>query len=81
MGVIEKVIELINDVLVKKDIPQVGIDDEMKVDSITFIEIVVSLETSFDFEFDDEKLLLTIFPNTRSLVEYVEWKIVQKNSK
>jgi len=45
------------------------------VDSITFIKIVVALESEFDFEFDDEMLLITKFPTIRTMVEYVESKV------
>ena len=46
------------------------------VDSITFITIVVALESEFDFEFDDEKLLITEFPTIKSMVDYVESKVL-----
>lgn len=42
------------------------------MDSITFIKIVVSLEATYDFEFSDEKLLMSEFPTVKSLIEYVE---------
>ena len=45
------------------------------VDSITFITIIVELEKEFDFEFDDEMLLITKFPTVKSMVEYVESKV------
>lgn len=45
------------------------------VDSITFIKIIVALEGEFDFEFDDEMLLITAFPTIKSMLEYVESKI------
>jgi amino acid adenylation domain-containing protein len=44
------------------------------LDSITFIKIIVALECEFDFEFDDEMLLITKFPTVKSMVEYVESK-------
>lgn len=45
------------------------------VDSITFIKIIVALESEFDFEFDDEMLLITKFPTLKSMIEYVESKV------
>jgi acyl-CoA synthetase (AMP-forming)/AMP-acid ligase II/acyl carrier protein len=45
------------------------------VDSITFITIVVALEGEFEFEFDDEMLLITAFPTIKSMMEYVESKV------
>ena len=49
--------------------------DSLNINSITFIEIIVSLETEFDFEFDDEMLLFAKFPTVKSMVEYVESKV------
>lgn len=45
------------------------------IDSITFIRIVVALESEFGFEFDDEMLLITQFPTIKSMIEYVASKI------
>ncbi len=45
------------------------------LDSITFIKTIVALECEFDFEFDDEMLLITKFPTVKSMVEYVESKV------
>lgn len=41
------------------------------IDSITFVKIIISLETEFGFEFDDEKLLFSEFPTIKSLLDYV----------
>ena len=49
---------------------------DIGVDSITFIKIVVSLEEAFDFEFDDEMLLFAAFPTIRSMIDYVESKVI-----
>jgi acyl carrier protein len=48
---------------------------ELDINSITFVEIVVALEASFDFEFDDEKLHFSAFPTILSMAEYIESKI------
>ncbi len=52
----------------------------LELDSITFIKLVVALESEFDFEFDDEMLLITVFPTVRSMYEYVESKIISCES-
>lgn len=49
------------------------------LDSITFIEIVVAFECKFNFEFDDEMLLITKFPTVKSMIEYVEMKASTTN--
>ncbi len=46
------------------------------LDSITFIKTIVALECEFDFEFDDEMLLITKFPTVKSMIEYVISKII-----
>ena len=45
-------------------------------DSITFIKVVVTLEVEFNFQFEDEMLIMTKFPIMKTLVEYVESKII-----
>lgn len=49
---------------------------EAGLDSITFIKLVVALESEFDFEFADEMLLITKFSTVESMVEYVESEIM-----
>jgi acyl-coenzyme A synthetase/AMP-(fatty) acid ligase/acyl carrier protein len=44
------------------------------LDSITFIKTIVALEGEFDFEFDDEMLLIVKFPTIKTMIEYVESK-------
>ena len=48
---------------------------EVGVDSITFVTLVVALEGEFNFEFDDEMLLITAFPTIKSMIDYVESKV------
>ena len=55
---------------VNTDFASVGLD------SITFIKIIVALEGEFDFEFEDEMLLITKFPTIKSMIDYVESKIM-----
>ena len=59
--------------------PNISIDTDLAgvgIDSITFINVVVSLEDVFEFEFDDEMLLFTAFPTLYSMIEYVKSKII-----
>jgi amino acid adenylation domain-containing protein len=62
--------------LLPEEIQQnVTIDTELSqtgTDSITFIKIIVSLEETFHFVFEDEMLLFNAFPTIRSLIEYVK---------
>ena len=45
-------------------------------DSIKFIETIVALEIEFDFEFDDERLLISKSPTIKSMIEYVKFMVV-----
>lgn len=49
---------------------------DLKINSITFVKTIVALESAFDFEFEDEKLLFTAFPTIGSMIEYVESKVL-----
>ena len=50
------------------------------VDSISFIRIVVSIEREFDFEFDDEMLVITYFPTVKAIIDYVRKKTKEHNT-
>ena len=57
---------------------EVNIDmdfESLNLNSISFITMVVQIEIAFDFEFDDEMLLVTKFPTVKSIIEYVEYKL------
>lgn len=61
--------KVLDDVSIDTHFASVGLD------SITFIKAIIALESEFDFEFDDEMLLITAFSTIKSMVEYVESKI------
>ena len=72
----QKVLDIIKENLVDQSSTVVSIDSPFpEVNSITFIKIVVTLENEFNFEFDDEMLLITKFPTIKEMVEYVESKV------
>lgn len=48
---------------------------QIGIDSISFIKVIVDLESEFDFEFDDEMLQFMRFPTIRRMIEYVESKV------
>ena len=63
---------------IKKNAKEVGIEVEKDtvvsetIDSITFVKMVVALETEFNFEFDDEMLSFSNFETIGQLVDYVK---------
>lgn len=67
--IVSTIESVIGDVTLETELAGAG------VDSITFIKIVVALEGEFDFEFDDEMLLITAFPTIKSMIDYVESKV------
>ena len=76
----QKAFDIIKSNLDESVFPNINIDADLTsagINSIMFIKIAVSLETEFDFEFDDEMLLFTAFSTLRSITEYVELKTLQ----
>lgn len=74
----KRAFKVIISILKEKSLDIVSLDTEFSsvgIDSITFITAIVALESEFDFEFDDEKLLISKFPSIRAIIEYVESKI------
>ena len=68
MNIIYQAVEPYNDIVITVD----TLFSDLPFDSIKFIKMVVSIESEFDFEFDDEKLL---FPTVKSVIEYVNLKV------
>lgn len=62
----------------KSKTDNISVDTELSsigIDSLTFIKLVVALECEFDFEFDDEKLVIKEFQTIKSLINYTEKKV------
>jgi acyl carrier protein len=51
------------------------IDDDLALDSISFIKIIVMLESKYNIEFDSEDLIIAKFLTSRSFIDYVETRI------
>lgn len=51
------------------------------IDSVTFVKMVVALESEFDFEFEDEMLSVSKFPTVNDLVDFVEKQTLGSNGK
>jgi acyl carrier protein len=86
INVNDKIVEIIKESIVQKNIrfgepeieyeitPQTALY-EISVDSITFIQIIVSIEEAFSIEFDDEMLLYESFADVQSIVDYTNMKL------
>ncbi|MFR1517957.1 MAG: acyl carrier protein [Clostridia bacterium] len=75
INIICQAITLESDILITVD----TLLSDLPFDSIKFIKMVVALESEFDFEFEDEKLLFTQFQTVKSLIEYVDLKVNSLN--
>lgn len=49
---------------------------DLMFDSISIISLVVELEDEFDFEFDEEYLILEHLRQYRWIVKYIETKVI-----
>jgi len=78
----EKVINIISQAIAQESDIVITVDtllSDLPFDSIKFIKMVVALESEFDFEFDDEKLLYTQFQTVKSLIDYVDSQLNSPN--
>ncbi len=74
----EKVINIIYQALQVESDVEITANTQLSdllFDSIDFVQMVVSLENEFNFEFDDEKLILDQFSSVESVIEYVKSKL------
>lgn len=75
--------EKITEIIIKysdmeKNFQNIGLElilADIGIDSITFIKIVVAIETEFSFEFGDDELDFCKFPTVKSLVTYVQSRV------
>jgi acyl carrier protein len=70
----DKIFQQLNDIVAQLNI-EISSDGSLKMDSVTFIRFVVELENVYDFEFDDDMLVMESFLTVVSVVEYVKNKI------
>lgn len=69
----EYILKIIEDILGKK-IELADLEKKMEdigIDSVIFIKTVVQCETSFNFTFEDDRLLVTEFKNLNDFVNYI----------
>lgn len=78
----EEVIHLIYDILEDKSfnaniIEYVDLVDDMGMDSITFILIILEIETRFNITVPDDMLLIENFRHIDSIVSIIEENLIQ----
>lgn len=52
------------------------VTENIEIDSLNFVRLIVELEMLFEFEFEDEYLILQSLPNVKSISEYI-WKKIK----
>ena len=60
---------------------KVEVEEELDIDSISFINLVIMFECEFDIEFGKDDLLPSNFPTLRNFIMYIKNKlnIVEQN--
>lgn len=46
--------------------------ENIELDSILFIRLVVQCETTFNIQFEDEMLLMSVFANIEEFISYIQ---------
>lgn len=77
----EKILEIVNSVQGMEVTVDQCDDDliELGLDSIKFIQIIVSLEETFECEIPDEKLLLTEMNSVNKMLEVLQLAVSESN--
>lgn len=77
----EKILEIVNSIQYMKVTPDQCDDDlfELGLDSIKFIQIIVSLEEAFECEIPDEKLLLTEMNSVNKMLEVLKLAVSESD--
>lgn len=77
----EKILEIVNSVQDMEATVNQCDDDllELGLDSIKFIQIIVSLEEAFECEIPDEKLLLTEMNSVNKMLEVLQLAVSESN--
>lgn len=71
----ENVLRVLNEVLNDQDVTIEQVNDDltkMGMDSIRFIQIIVSLEDAFNCEIPDSKLLITEMDTVQKMVDVLQ---------
>lgn len=77
----EKILEIVNSVQDMEATVDQCDDDllELGLDSIKFIQIILSLEEAFECEIPDEKLLLTEMNSISKMLEVIQLAVSESN--
>lgn len=68
-------IEVLGKELTLKQVSMTDRFEEIGVNSLNFIKFIVSIESEFEFEFEDDALNVKNYENIMSLVNYVDKRV------
>jgi acyl carrier protein len=77
MSISERVIDIFKEKLSIENIAPKMELEYLGINSIDFIKIIVTIETTFEFEFEDGKLLFSEFPNVEKMINYVTFRVTR----
>lgn len=60
----------------EKTVDSLSLDDSLNLDSINYVRFLVKIENEFSFRFPDEDINYNKFPNLKSIINYLEEKVV-----
>ncbi|MNB72913.1 acyl carrier protein [compost metagenome] len=71
----EKVIEVLKRITQLEDITmESSLTNDLLIDSLSFIRVIVELENGFHFKFDNEDMIIEMFPKVMDLTQYIKLK-------
>ncbi|MBY9080127.1 acyl carrier protein [Paenibacillus sp. CGMCC 1.18879] len=71
----EKVIEVLKGITQLEDITmESSLTNDLLIDSLSFIRVIVELENGFHFKFDNEDMIIEMFPKVMDLAQYIKIK-------
>jgi acyl carrier protein len=63
----------------KRDALEIAISDSLEhnlnIDSLSFVELLIEIENTFNIQFDEDFLLMDAYPNVGSVIDQVKAKI------
>lgn len=76
--IIKLVTDIIQEVVAQKQIvvlEQTSLTTDLGFDSLMFVDLIVEIETEFNFEFEDEYLLIENIDKVKNIIDYVQRKV------
>jgi Acyl carrier protein len=71
----EKVVEVLKRITqLEKVTMESSLTNDLLIDSLSFIRVIVELEKDFHFKFDNEDMIIEMFPKVMDLAQYIKLK-------